>query len=280
LGTIVKVSQDDGQTWKTFVEQVETPTPPPPVPPPPTAQSVDKNGIVYPQPFTAEGVKLSYSNETWDFRHNFRSDGSMRCDFKGVRNSVLLAGYFKVTGGTDNEEIAGKMNGGPHTSNGTSGSTTEPNNTWADAMDMGIVNFIGTRSRIRWEKTHPNYTSGISPSYSQLPIGSIRDKWVGAMSLKVNLPDGRIGLVGMIDVGGLGAEDGKPANSWKITFKRIFSQSEIALKSVLTPYVATIGHPEAAENTIRIDQQKLSEWTSSNPPYKYVTCKQIEAVKI
>jgi hypothetical protein len=70
------------------------------------------------------------------------------------------------------------------------------------------------------------------------------------------------------------------SNSWKITYRRIFTPSEIALKSIWTPYVATIGKPELAYQTIRIDQQSQSEWLSSNPPHKYVTCKQVTATKI
>ena len=203
----------------------------------------------------------------------------MRCDFKDrIRNSVYIAGYFKVKG-PDSEEVAAKLNGGPHTS-------SSPENTYADTMDIGITNFLGTKSRVRWEKTHPNYTSGIAPSSSRLPIGDIRNKWRGFCALKVNLDDNadgkpdRVSLFGLVDVGGLNPTTMKPVNNWKITFSRLFRPSEIALKSIWTPYVATIGKPELAEQTIRIDQQSQSEWLSSNPPYRYVTCKQVTATKI
>jgi hypothetical protein len=240
--------------------------------------SNDKNGIRYVQPLSS--YRLTYSNETWTYTKNFRSDGSMRCDFKDrIRKSVYVAGYFKVKG-PDAEEVAAKLNGGPHTS-------SSPENTYADTMDIGITNFLGTKSRVRWEKTHPYYTSSINPTSSSLPIGDIRNKWRGFCGLKVNLdsdgdgkPD-RVALIGMVDVGGLDAITMKPQNNWKTTFLRIFKPSEIALKSIWTPYVATIGKPGLAQQTIRIDQQSQSEWlSSSNPPYKYVTCKEVTATKI
>jgi hypothetical protein len=242
-----------------------------------TTSSNDKNGVRYVQPLS--DYRLRYSNETWTFTRNFRSDGSMRCDFKGrIRKSVYVGGYFKVKG-PDSEEVAAKLNGGPHTS-------SSPENTYADTMDIGITNFEGTKSRVRWEKTHPNYSSGIAPSSSYLPIGDVRNKWRGYCGLKVNLdanrdgkPD-RVALIGMVDTGGLDPTTMKPRNNWKITYKRIFTPSEIALKSIWTPYVATIGKPELACQTIRIDQQSQSEWLSSNRPYKYVTCKEVTVTKI
>jgi hypothetical protein len=61
---------------------------------------------------------------------------------------------------------------------------------------------------------------------------------------------------------------------------RIFKLSEIALKSIWTPYVNTIGKPELAYQTIRIDEQSQTEWLSSDPPFKYVTCKEVTVTKI
>ena len=241
-----------------------------------TTSSYDKNGVRYVQPVSS--FKLTYSNETWTFTKNFRSDGSMRCDFKDrIRKSVFVGGYFKVKG-PDSEEVSAKLNGGPHTS-------SSPENTYADTMDLGITNFLGTRSRVRWEKTHPDYSSSITPSSSSLPVGDVRNKWRGYCGLKVNLDDNRDGkpdrvaLIGMVDVGGLNSTTMKPVNNWKITYRRIFTPSEIALKSIWTPYVATIGKPELAQTSIRVDEQSQSEWQSSNPPYKYVTCKQVTATK-
>jgi hypothetical protein len=242
-----------------------------------TTTSNDKNGIRYIQPFS--GFRLTYSNETWTFRKNFRSDGSMRCDFEDrIRNSVYVGGYFKVKG-PDSEEVSAKLNGGPHTS-------SSPEDTYADTMDLGITNFLGTKSRVRWEKTHPDYSSSITPSSSSLPIGDIRNKWRGFCGLKVNLDDNkdgkpdRVALYGFVDVGGLNPTTMKPVNNWRATYKRVFKPSEIALKSIWTPYVATIGKPELAQQSIRVDEQSQSEWLSSNPPYKYVTCKQVTATKI
>ena len=242
-----------------------------------TTSSYDKNGIRYVQPIPT--FKLTYSNETWTFTKNFRSDGSMRCDFEDrIRNSVFIGGYFKVKG-PDSEEVSARLNGGPHTS-------SSPENTYADTMDVGITNFLGTKSRVRWEKTHPNYSSSIAPSSSSLPVGDVRNKWRGYCGLKVNLDDNRDGkpdrvaLIGMVDVGGLNSTTMKPVNNWKTTYRRIFRPSEIALKSIWTPYVATIGKSGLAQTSIRVDEQSQSEWQSSNPPYKYVTCKQVTATKI
>lgn len=242
-----------------------------------TTASYDKNGIRYIQPFSS--FRLTYSNETWTFRKNFRSDGSMRCDFEDrIRDSVYVAGYFKVKG-PDSEEVSAKLNGGPHTS-------SSPENTYADTMDIGITNFLGTRSRVRWEKTHPNYSSGIAPSSSSLPVGDIRNQWRGFCAFKVNLDDNadgkpdRVALYSFVDVGGLDPTTMKPLNRWKATYRRVFKPSEIALKSTWTPYVATIGKPELAQQTIRVDEQSQSEWLSSNPPYRYVTCKEVTATKI
>ena len=172
-----------------------------------TTTSWDKNGIRYPQPFPK--FKLTYSNETWTFTKNFRSDGSMRCDFEDrIRNSVYIGGYFKVKG-PDSEEVSAKLNGGPHTSG-------SPENTYADTMDIGITNFLGTKSRVRWEKTHPDYSSSIMPSSSSLPVGDVRNKWRGFCGLKVNLDDNRDGkpdrvaLIGMVDLGGLNPTTMKP----------------------------------------------------------------------
>ena len=242
-----------------------------------TTSSYDKNGIRYVQPLS--GFRLSYSNETWTFTKNFRSDSSMRCDFSDrVRDSVYIGGYFKVKG-PDSEEVSAKLNGGPHTS-------SCPENTYADTMDVGITNLSGTRSRVRWEKKHPNYSSGISPSSTSLPVGDVRNKWGGYCGLKINLDDNgddepdRVALVGMVGVGGLNSTTMKPVNNWKVTYLRYFIPSEIALKSIWTPYVATIDKPELAYQTIRIDEQSQSEWKSStNPPYRYVTCKQVRATK-
>jgi hypothetical protein len=242
-----------------------------------TSSSNDKNGVRYVQPLSS--YRLTYSNETWTFTKNYRSDGSMRCDFKDrIRKSVYIGGYFKVKG-PDGEEVAAKLNGGPHTS-------SSPENTYADTMDIGITNFLGTKSRVRWEKTHPIYSSGVNPASSNLPVGDVRGKWRGFCGLKVNLdsdgngnPD-RVALIGMVDVGGLDATTMKPRNNWKMTYYRVFTPSAIPLKSIWTPYVATISKPELAQQTIRIDQQSQSEWLSSNPPYKYVTCKQVTAKKV
>lgn len=228
----------------------------------------DSNGMVYPQPFMTQGIKLNYFNEASNFDPNFRSDG-MRFDFEGKRDSVLVTGYFYIPASFSDDEISAKLNGGPH---------NDQNPTWADVFDLGVTNFDGTTSRIRWEATHPQYSSSISPSYEELPIGDVRGKWVGALGMKVNLDMDKngswdhVGVVGMIDVGGIDSS-GKPVNNWKTTFLRIFLPNEIGLKSIYTPYVCTINQCSSAENVIRID---------NSPPtgllYKFVNVKEINAV--
>jgi len=255
-----------------------------------SSDTLDQNGIKRVDPLSQYG--LSYGSEWFTFTKNFRSDGSMRMDFKNRESdSAMLAGYFRIQSSdctnTPKEEIAAKFNGGPHTSNGVSGSTEEPNNTWADTMDMG-TSFDLDRGRVRWEKTHPYYSSSISPTSTQTPISgtmcSTPDRWIGYMAFKLNLDsncDGvvdQIRLLQYIDKSGL--NNGKPRNNWILTFGRTFSVDEIGLKSKIQSYVEDIGHPEYRYQTVRIDGQSQSEWQSTtNPPYKFVTLKQITNIQ-
>ena len=252
--------------------------------------TLDKNGIKRVDPLNE--YSLSYDDEWYTFIKNFRSDGSMRMDFKNRESdSAMLAGFFRIQSSdctnTPKEEIASKFNGGPHTSNGESGSKDEPNNTWADTMDMG-TSFDLDKGRVRWEKTHPIYSSSISPTSTQTPISgtmcSTPDRWIGYMAFKLNLDsncDGKVDqirLIQYIDKSGL--NNGKPRNSWILTFGRTFSINEIGLKSKIQSYVEDIGHPEYRYQTLRIDGQSQSEWKSTtNPPYKFVTLKEITNIK-
>jgi len=254
-------------------------------------QNFDSNGIQYPQPLLAEGYKLTYSNDTTTFVENFQVGGSMRCNFRdSVRDSALVGGYIKVDDATtpDGEEVSGQMNGGQHPS---AEPPAIPNNTYADTMDIGITNMLGTASRVRFEPTHPTYTGEFQETYSELPIGQIRDVWRGYLGLKVNLDtnnDGTndsVALIGMVDIGGLDSQN-KPVNNWKVTYKRIFTAAEITatgIKSVFTPYVATIGQSAYVETTMRVDGQVYADWTNANQslrPYKYMTCKAITASRL
>jgi hypothetical protein len=239
----------------------------------------DINGMLYPQPFA--GVTLGYFNESHGeqsssnptgYEANFRDDGH-RYDFMGKRDSVLIAGYFYIPSYWDNDEISGKLNGGPHISG------TDAERILADTMDMGICDLDGTESRIRFEAHHNDYSDDQFPT--NINIGPRYGKWSGAVSMKVNLPDGTIGLVGMIDVGGLDG-GGKPVNNWVTTFKRILTEAQIKaidctgpagmnhIKSVRTPYVCTVGKCDQAQNTIRIDQEPPTGLLD-----KFVTCKEI-----
>lgn len=66
----------------------------------------------------------------------------------------------------------------------------------------------------------------------------------------------------------------KPINNWKVTYLYYFKLSEIAKKRAFgTPYVASIGKPDLAYQTIRIDEPSQSEWQRSNPQYRHVICK-------
>jgi hypothetical protein len=253
----------------------------------------DINGIQYFQPLTAEGYTISYFNDTYTYVKNFRTDGSMRSNFRGiVMPSHVVMGYFKVTGAsplTDAEEVACQMNGGTHTGAVTDpdfDSTSVPNAAWADQMDIGITNFLGTTSRVRFEKTHPTYSSAFPPTFEELPIGDVRGVWRGYAGYKINLDtngDGRldtIALIGCVDIDGL-IGGTTPANNWKITYKRLFLPSEIDLKAHWRPYVAMICHPEGVEYTVRIDQQVHADWISTDPavqPYKYTTLKEVRQV--
>ena len=255
-----------------------------------SSDTLDQNGIKRLDPINQ--YSLSYGSEWYTFTKNFRSDGSMRMDFKNRESdSAMLAGYFRIQSSdctnTPKEEISAKFNGGPHTSSGSSGSTDEPNNTWADTMDMG-TSFDLDRARIRWEKTHPTYSSSISPTSTQTPISgtmcSTPDKWIGYLAFKLNLDsncDGKVDQIRLLQyIDRSGLDNGKPRNNWVLTFDRTFSLNEIGLKSKIQSYVEDIGHPEYRYQTLRIDGQSQSEWQSTtNPPYKFVTLKQITNIQ-
>lgn len=264
----------EGQVWGEPVAEAAPP-----------GGTLDGNGIEYPQPLVTDGYNLTFANETNSFQKNFRSDGSMRCDFIGKRDSVMMAGYFYVTDSMpgypyNGEEVTAKMNGGPH-------NDTDPD--WADTMSLGITRFDGTKSRARWERDHPQYSDPIHET--NISIGDVRKKWRGYIGLKVNLPNAsptQVALVGMVDTGGLNSS-GKPVNNWTVTYKRLFTTAQIdsfggngvtaGLKSKFTPYVCTISQCGEAQNTIRIDKQGSPE-TFDNNYWKLVTCKTVTAVPV
>ena len=252
----------------------------------------DKNFLQIHNPWCQEDFDLDINSQFYTFTKNFRSDGSMRMDFKAKDTpSLVLAGYIRVQNGdctaTPNEEISGLLNGGPHTSNGVPGSTTEPNSWWADTMDLG-VSFSGQDSRARVEPTHPDPSDPFESDTDTLPLDDdlCTGSHVGVQFHKTNLDtdcDDEIDSIGWatyVDLGGPGAND------WELAYKRINLISDIEnpnasadgiedqVKSADNPYVQDIGHPEAIFQTIRIDGQSLSEWQSTtNPPYKFVTLK-------
>jgi hypothetical protein len=208
--------------------------------------TTDKNGVLY-QPIAG----FQYVSERFDWTQNFKSDGSMRHDFHGAPDSnQCVVGYFLVDG-PDDEEISAKLASGPH---------NDDNPTYADTYDIGIVNFTGTRSRLRFEKTHPDYTGGIN---ANIHVGDIRNKFVGAMGCKLNLDTNGDGnpdtakVLGFVDTTGLDAA-GKPNNNWIKTLDLTIPFSQVLLKSPGIPYVVTIGKPELAQATVRVDEQDAS----------------------
>jgi hypothetical protein len=221
--------------------------------------AVDGNGIAY-----HDFAGFAYVAERTDWRRNFRSDGSMRHDFLNVpHDNQCLVGYFKVSG-PDNEEISAKLASGPH---------TDSHSTWADTYGIGVINFQGTRARLRYEGTHPTYRPG--PSRAVSGLDSIQGRWIGALGCKLNVDRSGDGIadtariVAMVDAGGLDSS-GRPANRWRTTLDVEIPFTEVGLKSPATPYVTTIGHPEEAQATLRIDQQ------DAGYEYRYVTYRRLE----
>lgn len=221
--------------------------------------AADANGIVY-----HDFGGFAYVAERTDWRRNFRPDGSMRHDFLNVPHEhQCLVGYFKVSG-PPNEEISAKLASGPH-------NDREPS--WADTYGIGIINFAGTRARVRYEATHPIYRAG--PSRSVSGVGSIDGRWIGALGCKLNVDrdgDGTADaarIVAMVDLAGLDAA-GKPGNDWRTTLDVAIPFGDVGLKSPAAPYVATIGRPAEAQATFRTDGQ------GPGYEYKYVTYRRLE----
>jgi hypothetical protein len=256
----------------------------------------DKNNLQVNNPW-CEDYNIAIGDQYFTFVKNFRSDGSMRMNFRGLDTpSMVIAGYIRVQSedcaATPNEEISGQLNGGPHTSNGVPGSTSQPNSWWADNFDLGI-SFSGQDSRLRVEPTHPELSDPFDSDTDTLPLDDdlCTGNFVGVQFHKTNLDTDcddeidSVGLATFVDLTGPGS-----LNDWELAYSRIFAIADIEdpdasangvedkVKSAEVPYVTTIGHPEAVEQTIRIDGQSQSEWQSTtNPPYKFVTLKEVTA---
>jgi hypothetical protein len=231
----------------------------------PLSGAFDKNGVAY---FALGGT---YVSERSDWTEDFNSDGSFRHDFERAPDSnQCLVGYFFVDG-PSGEEISIKLQGGPH---------NDSNPTWADVYDLGVTNFSGTRSRLRYEATHPSYSGAVKPK--SFKIGDIRKKWVGAMGCKLNVDansDGKVEAVrvyGAVDPGGLTAS-GEPANKWVTTYDNTFAVSEVKLKSPTVPYVVTIGQSAKAQATIRIDEQSRSTYQHKFVSYRVLNTSSVSA---
>ena len=275
------------------------------------AGTLDPNGVLRMNPLASAGPfddehSIAFDNEYYisNAIKNFRSDGSMRIDWKGKPASMndtdgtMLAGYFNIdrggerTSGNDctanpTEEISTKTNGGPHNNN-------DPE--WADVFDSGVIKFNGdSPSRMRTEETHPEYSSAY-PGRSLSggwPIQStnlctIPGGWVGVMTFKINIDkdddgqqDDAVRILHYVDESGLSTTTGKPKNNWELVYYQEFAVPDgTDLKSMLQPYVCTIGECDEHYETIRVDQQSQSRWQStSNPPYKFVTYKTLDVVE-
>jgi hypothetical protein len=227
--------------------------------------SVDKNGVAY---VALPGFSYVGGKERFDWKENFKSNGSMRHDFSGTAEGNQCAlGYFVVEGPND-EELSIKLGGGPH---------NDDNPEYADTYDFGVTNFAGNKSRLRFEKTHPDYSDSI-PGLS-FSFGSVENKWVGVMACKLNLDDNadsqvdKIWTVAWVDPQGLDAQ-GKPKNAWTKVFDKKLSLGEVKLKSPTEPYVATIGKPQLAQATVRIDEQDEGSYEHKYVAYRSpVACK-------
>ena len=269
------------------------------------AGTFDPNGLLRLNPLgnnspTGDSYSLSYDSEYYigDARKNFRTDGSMRIDWEGKpatmteTDGVMLAGYFNIDLGGERttandctanpgEEISMKMNGGPHSSS---------NPTWADTMDSGVIRFhADSPSRFRVEPTHPDYSGSFSSN--SLPGGwpiqstnlcTVPTGWVGAMAFKINVDKNKDGTADAVRIMHYVDESGllnnKPQNKWELVYYREFAvpNGMDGIKSMLVPYVCTIGECDEHQESIRIDEQSQTRWQSTtNPPYKFVTYKEI-----
>jgi len=266
--------------------------------------TLDQNGLARFNPLASgkspfgDSYNLSFDSEYYiaDAKKNFRSDGSMRIDWAGKPNpmtdtdGVFLAGYFNIDLGGEQttandcsanplEEVSMKMNGGPHNDN---------NPTWADTMDSGTISFNADRSRFRTEATHPDYSGSYAGRsltggwpIQTSTLCSVPGGWAGVAAFKINVDkngDGNadaVRILHFVDESGL--LNGKPQNKWELVYFQEFAvPSGMSVKSMLQPYVCTIGQCSQHQETIRIDEQSLSRWQSTtNPPFKFVTYKEI-----
>jgi hypothetical protein len=209
-----------------------------------TPLTYDTNGVAY---VKIEGYRYLLDKERFDWSENFQGD-SMRHDFENAPESnQCLVGYFMVDG-PDDEEISAKLASGPH---------NDDNSEYADTYDLGLFNFGGTRARLRYEATHPDYDDGPE---ADINIGDVRGTWVGAMGCKLNFDSNKDGtfdtakVLAFVDTSGFDAS-GKPQNKWQPTLDLSIPFADVQLKSPEEPYVATIGKPEISQATLRIDGQ-------------------------
>ena len=75
-------------------------------------------------------------------------------------------------------------------------------------------------------------------------------------------------ILAWIDTTGLDAMN-KPKNGWAKTLDLMIPFSQVQLKTPATPYVVTIGKPQLAQATLRIDGQ------GSSYQYKYIAYRKL-----
>ena len=258
--------------------------------------TLDPNGILRKDPIA--GYTMAFGSEFYigNAVKNFRADGSERIDFKGKEtDSLLIAGYFNVVKGDANnanwcvenagnpgEEISSKINGGPH---------NDVNPQYADTADFGVINAEGTQSRLRFEIDHPDYEPATAPTTQpglplQNDLCSVPGGWTGIMTEKINQDtncDGiidRIFVANYVDESGLNPTTGKPQNNWELVWYKQFTLSQWLTKGKVQSYVENIEQPSLRYQTIRIDNQDQASWlNTADPPYKFVTLKEIINVK-
>lgn len=208
---------------------------------------VDKNGLEY---LPIQG--LTYKNESFAAKENFRPDGSYRLDFSGERDSVCVGAYMNVAG-PDNEEFAGKLLG-THSSQGKN----------SGSYVIGIQ-LNGKRVRLRKE-IHPDYTESIKPT--SLNLGDLRKKWIGVMYFKINQPSGKVVCQAFVDVTGLDS-DGHPRNNWQKIFECV-DDGTIAKGKWKPIWLKPSLGPKMTSNTIRVDGQVKTTYS-----YKHAFCREI-----
>jgi hypothetical protein len=183
------------------------------------------------------GVQSAYARGQirYDWKENFRDDGK-RFDFTGLGSSFAsceLIGYFRHSNSLD-DEVAGKMGGGRHSSG------SKPR-----CYVLGIATDNGA-VRYRLEENHPSTGGGRSgPGSGQGGGVGLGSNWIGYRFVKRNQPNGVL-LEIWQDQGNNNGNS--PANAWKKIMSHVDTE-----KNWKNP-------PSDHQETIRIDEESNLEW--------------------